>query len=466
MIESYGCERWIIMENKENKMGSTPLLPLIFSMSIPAMFSMLIQALYNVVDSVFVAQVAENALTAVSIAFPIQTLMIALGVGTGVGINSLVARRLGEKKKDDASKAVSHGFFLGVCSWIVFALFGIFGTRFFVGLYSNDAEIVAMATSYISIVTIFSFGSFIQINNEKSLQATGNMFYPMLFQLVGAITNIILDPILIFGLFGLPKMGVAGAAYATVIGQIIAMLFSMYIMLTKSHEVHVKLKGFRPDFKIIKEIYEVGIPSIIMQAIGSVLVMGLNGILSRFSDTAVAVLGVYYKLQSFVFMPVFGLNQGIMPIMGYNFGARNKERIFGALKIGISVALVIMCVGMFAFNLIPDLLLSIFKPSPELLAIGVPALKTISLCFPLAAISIIISTVFQAIGKGKNSLYISLFRQLIFLLPSAYVLANFGLDYVWYSFVIAEGAAFVVSIIMYRSVKVNVLNNLVSNSIK
>ena len=293
------------MENaKQNKMGTAPIFPLIVSMSLPAMFSMLIQAMYNIVDSIFVARVGDNALTAVSLAFPIQTLIIAVAVGTGVGLNSLISRRLGEQNYEAANSAASHGPFLGICSWLVFAVFGLFFSRTFFEAFTETAQVIEMGTQYISIVTIFSFGSFVQINFEKILQATGNMFYPMLFQLVGAVTNIILDPIFIFGYFGFPKMGVAGAAVATVAGQILAMVFSVYVAFRKNHAVTIQIKGFRPQKAVIQEIYAVGLPSIVMQSIGSVLVMGLNAILITFSEIAV--------LQA----PVLCLYAGVRPQPG------------------------------------------------------------------------------------------------------------------------------------------------------
>ena len=323
-------------QSQENKMGHAPMLKLIMSMSLPAMFSMLVQALYNVVDSVFVSQIStgDAELTAVSIAFPIQMLLIAFGVGTGIGLNSLVSRRLGEQDFKAANSAATHGILLGILNWVIFAVFGIAFSRLLMPLFTNNAAIAEMSINYLHIVTVFSFGVFIEINLEKTLQATGNMIFPMLFQLSGAIINIIFDPIFIFGWFGLPAMGVTGAAIATVMGQIISMIFAIVVVFTREHAVHITFKGFRLSWRTIKDIYAVGIPSIIMQSIGSLLIMGLNGILKGFSDTATAVLGVYYKLQSFVFMPVFGLTHGVLPIMGYNFGARNKKRLLDALKIG------------------------------------------------------------------------------------------------------------------------------------
>lgn len=447
---------------QKNKMGTTPIFKLIISMSLPAMFSMLVQSLYNIVDSVFVAQISQEALTALSLAFPIQSLMIAVAVGTGVGVNSLVSRRLGEGRRDEASSAATHGLVLAFMSWFVFALLGFFLTKPFFQSFSSNPTVISMGCDYVYIVTIFSFGIFIQIALEKTLQATGNMIYPMLFQLTGAITNIILDPIMIFGLLGFPELGVKGAAIATVIGQIFSMLLSLYVVFKKNHEVHITLKNFKFHGKTIKDIYEVGLPAIIMQSIMSVLVGGLNAILTTFSEAAVAVLGVYYKLQSFIFMPVFGLTQGVMPIMGYNYGARNKKRLIDTLKIGTVIAMIIMAVGTFLFILIPDQLLMIFKASAQMQQIGVPALRIISLCFIPAAMGILFSTLFQSIGNGIYSLIVSILRQLLVILPMAYFLSKIGLNFVWYAFPIAEVVSFVVSVLLFRRLYVKNIKDLES----
>ena len=439
-------------QSQENKMGHAPMLKLIMSMSLPAMFSMLVQALYNVVDSVFVSQIStgDAELTAVSIAFPIQMLLIAFGVGTGIGLNSLVSRRLGEQDFKAANSAATHGILLGILNWVIFAVFGIAFSRLLMPLFTNNAAIAEMSINYLHIVTVFSFGVFIEINLEKTLQATGNMIFPMLFQLSGAIINIIFDPIFIFGWFGLPAMGVTGAAIATVMGQIISMIFAIVVVFTREHAVHITFKGFRLSWRTIKDIYAVGIPSIIMQSIGSLLIMGLNGILKGFSDTATAVLGVYYKLQSFVFMPVFGLTHGVLPIMGYNFGSRNKKRLLDALKIGSIIAFGIMLAGTVLFWLIPGRLLQIFNASEEMLRIGIPALRIISLCFVFAALGIMFSTLFQAIGMGAKSLFISVLRQLVVILPVAWALSKVGLGYVWYAFPIAEVVSLTASIYIFK----------------
>ena len=339
-------------EIKQNKMGTAPMLPLIFSMALPAMFSMLVQALYNIVDSYFVAQVSEKALAAVSLAFPLQNLLIAFAVGTAVGVTSLISRRLGEGRQDEANSAATHGVVLAICTWVLFALYGAFFSTPFFELFETDQEIIRMGSSYISICCVFSFGIFVEVTLEKTLQATGNMIWPMIFQLIGAITNIILDPIMIFGLLGFPAMGVAGAAIATVTGQITAMVVASLVITFRDHDIHISFRNFRPNPKIIKDIYIVGVPSIVMQSIGTVMTMALNGILSSFSTAAYTVFGLYFKLQSFVFMPVFGLNQGLLPILGYNYGARNKRRMMSAFRCGCAIALTIMAVGMVLLQII------------------------------------------------------------------------------------------------------------------
>lgn len=445
---------------KENKMGTAPVLGLIASMSVPAMFSMLVQALYNVVDSFFVAQISESALTAVSLVFPIQNLMIAVGCGTAVGVNSLISRRLGEKRREEADSAATHAVLLGVVNWVIFAVFGIVCPQMFFELFHSTPAVTQMGIDYLSIVTVFSFGFFVEINMEKTLQATGNMIFPMIFQLTGAVTNIILDPIFIFGLLGAPRMEVAGAAIATVAGQILAMILAIFVMLFKEHEVEIKLKGFRVDWGTVKNIYSVGFPSIIMQSIGSVMTMGMNAILIAFNETAVALFGVYFKLQSFVFMPVFGLTQGIMPIIGYNFGARKKHRLIATIKYGCVIALIIMALGMVLFWAIPDKLLSIFNASAQMLEIGIPALRLISICFLPAALGIVFSTVFQAVGRGLYSMFISLLRQLIVILPAAYMLSKISLNAVWFSFPIAEVFSLAASIIIFLRLYHGALKNL------
>lgn len=424
------------------------------------MLSMLVQALYNVVDSYFVAKISENALTAVSLVFPVQALQIALAVGTGVGLNSLISRRLGENCRKEADSAATHGVLLGVLNWVVFAVLGALLSRPFLSLFTGVDEIVAMGAQYMSIVCTVSIGAFVEINIEKILQATGNMIYPMFGQLIGAVANIILDPIFIFGLAGAPKMGVAGAAVATVLGQILSMCFSLFIVFTKDHEVKIDFRGFRPDPGVIRNIYSVGFPAIVMQAIGSVMVVGMNAILIAFTSTAVAVFGIYFKLESFVFMPVFGLTQGLMPIIGYNFGARKRERLLKAVQVGGVAALCIMGAGTVLFWTATEPLLAIFEASPKMLEIGVPALRIISVCFLPAALGILFSTVFQAVGHGVSSLIVSALRQLVVLLPCAFLLARAGLEAVWYALPIAEFAALAVSVVIFLRLYRSTLKNL------
>lgn len=449
-----------MQQELENKMGTRPVSGLIFSMSFPAMLSMLVQALYNVVDSYFVAKISENALTAVSLVFPVQALQIALAVGTGVGLNSLISRRLGENCRKEADSAATHGVLLGVLNWVVFAVLGALLSRPFLSLFTGVDEIIAMGTQYMSIVCTVSIGAFVEINIEKILQATGNMIYPMFGQLIGAVANIILDPIFIFGLAGAPKMGVAGAAVATVLGQILSMCFSLFIVFTKDHEVKIDFRGFRPDPGVIRNIYSVGFPAIVMQAIGSVMVVGMNAILIAFTSTAVAVFGIYFKLESFVFMPVFGLTQGLMPIIGYNFGARKRERLLKAVQVGGVAALCIMGAGTVLFWTATEPLLAIFEASPKMLEIGVPALRIISVCFLPAALGILFSTVFQAVGHGVSSLIVSALRQLVVLLPCAFLLARAGLEAVWYALPIAEFAALAVSVVIFLRLYRSTLKNL------
>lgn len=434
---------------KENKMGTAPVFGLILSMSIPAMFSMTIQALYNVVDSVFVGQLGNEALTALSLAYPLQMLLIAVAVGTGVGINSLVSRRLGEKNYKEANDAATHGLILAVFSWFVFLIIGVFFTKPFFSIFTDNELVYNYGVQYTTVVLTASLFAFIEINIEKTLQSTGNMIFPMFFQLTGAITNIVLDPILIFGIGPFPRMEVLGAAVATVTGQAFSMIFSIIVLFAKEHHVTVSFKGFKLNKLTVKNIYAVGLPSIVMQSISSVLIFGMNAILVGFSDIAVSVLGVYYKLQSFVFMPVFGLNQGVMPIIGYNYGARNKTRLYSALKYGCFIAVVIMTLGTLAFWIFPEQLLSMFGNSSELIAVGTGAFRTISLCFIPAAIGIMFTTLFQATGKGIRSLFMSFLRQLVLILPIAYFLSNFGLDYVWWAFPIAEGGSLIAAILFF-----------------
>ena len=434
---------------QENKMGTMPIGKLVFNMSLPMMVSMMVQALYNIVDSIFVAKLSENALTAVSLAFPLQTLLIAVGTGTGVGMNALLSKSLGEKDFKKANKTATNAAFIYAVSYIVFLILGFTVVKPFyrsqVG--SADAEIMTMGVDYLSTVIIFSFGIFTQVFFERLLTSTGRTIFSMTSQLSGAVTNIILDPILIFGMFGAPKMGVTGAAVATVIGQCVAGLVAGTCNHKFNHEVRFQFKGFKPDFKIIGTIYAVGIPSIIMQSIGSVMTYCMNRILIEFSSTATAVFGVYFKLQSFFFMPVFGLNNGITPIIAYNYGARQRKRMVKTIKVSLVMAFCLTFIGFVLFESIPQALLGLFNASNDMLKIGVPALRTIGVHYLIAWFCIIVGTVFQALGKAVFSMVVSIMRQLVVLVPAAYLLAKFGgLHMVWWSFPIAEVMSFIVSL--------------------
>ncbi len=436
---------------QENKMGVMPINRLLITMSLPMVISMLVQALYNVVDSMFVAMIGEDALTAVSLAFPIQSLMIAVSTGTGVGINALLSRSLGEKNFKEANRAAENGVFLGILSYLAFALFGVFFSRIFFETQTNDAQIIQYGTEYLMICTIFSLGIFMQITFERLMQSTGRTIYNMITQGTGAVINIVLDPILIFGLLGFPKMGVAGAAAATVIGQTVSMLMSFYFNEKKNVEIKLKVRGFRPNAKTIRNIYAVGFPSIIMQSISSVMTFGVNKILLMFSSTAVSVFGVYFKLQSFIFMPIFGLNNGMVPIVAYNYGARNRKRIMDTVKLSTILAVGIMLVGVFIFEIFPEQLLKLFNASEQMLQIGVPALRIISLSFVFAGVSITVVSVFQALGNGIYSLIISIVRQLVIILPVAYLFAiTIGLGAVWFAFPISEIASIIMTLLMFR----------------
>ena len=423
------------MRPQENKMGVLPVNKLLVSMSVPIMLSMLVQALYNIVDSVFVSRLSENALNAVGLAFPVQNLMIAVATGTGVGINALLSKSLGEKKFERANLTASNGVFLGVCSAAVFALLGALFSRTFFLVQTDVAEIVDGGAAYIQVCTVCSFGLFIAISIERLLQATVRTVYSMITQMVGAVINIIFDPIFIFGL----GMGVVGAAWATVLGQVAGAALGVWFNARRNPEITLSFRRFRPSGDIIRRIYSVGIPSIIMASIGSVMTFGLNKILIGFTTTATAVFGVYFKLQSFVFMPVFGMNNGLVPIVAYNFGARKPERMVKAVRLGVIYATAIMAAGVALFQLIPHLLLGLFDASDYMLEIGVPALRIISFHFLLAGFGIVSSSFFQSLGHGVLSLIISLVRQLIVLLPAAWLLSLSGqLNMVWWAFPIAE----------------------------
>lgn len=439
---------------QENKMGVMPVKKLIVNMSVPMMISMLVQALYNVVDSVFVAMLSENALTAVTLAFPLQNLMIAVGAGTGVGVNAMLSRALGEKKYERSDKAANTAILLAIMSAIVFLILGLTITKPFINTQTTDPEIRQLGYTYLGIVMTIGIGVFMQVTLERLLQSTGRTNLSMISQLTGAIFNIIFDPILIFGLGPFPKMGVAGAAYATVCGQCVAACLGLYLNLRHNRELHFSLKKvLHPEAKIIGKIYAVGVPSILMMAIGSVMTYCMNMILKAFSSTAIAVFGAYFKLQSFFFMPVFGLNNGLIPVLAYNLGARKKSRIDEALKFALELAVCIMLCGTIVFEIFPTRLLSLFSPSKEMLRMGIPALRTIAIHFPIAACGIIMSSIFQAFSRSIYSLFVSLGRQLVILIPVAWLLAQTGnVNNVWWCYPIAEVVSFILSLIFFKKV--------------
>lgn len=448
-------------QTKENKMGVMPVNRLLVTMSLPMVISMLVQALYNVVDSIFVSKINENALTAVSLAFPIQSLMIAVAAGTCVGINAVLSRSLGEKDYEKVNKCACNGITLMILSYFIFLLVGIFGVASFYRSQTSDIEIVQFGTDYLTVVCCFSFGIFMQFTFEKILQSTGKTFYTMITQGVGAIVNLILDPIFIFGYFGMPKMGVKGAAAATVIGQIIAGFLALYFNYAKNEEVKIDRSGLKIEGAIVKQIYMIGIPSMIMQAIGSAMTYGMNLILISFSSTATAVFGVYFKLQSFVFMPIFGMNNGLVPILAYNFGAGKKDRFMKAMKLGIMYAVILMLIGLAIFQLIPERLLSLFEASETMVEIGVPALRTISVSYLFAGFCIICGTVFQALGSAIYSMFVSIARQLVVLLPAAYLLSLAGnVNYVWWAFPIAEIASLCMTIFFLFRINRNIISHI------
>lgn len=451
-------ERYWIMstEQTQNKMGTMPVRKLLISMSLPMMASMLVQALYNIVDSIFVSRVSEAALTAVSISFPIQNLMISLGVGIGVGVNALLSKSLGEGNQKHAQRIALQGIFIELICCLIFILIGFFAMDVFFCGQTNDAEIIALGKDYLSICCIFSVGLFAQLIFERLLQATGRTMLSMISQCTGAITNILCDPLLIFGVpaLGIPAMGVTGAAIATVFGQIVGGIVAIILNVRKNKELRFAVRGFRVEGKVCGSILYIGIPSAIMGSIGSFMTYGVNKILFAFGEigkTAAAVFGIYFKLQSFVFMPVFGLNNGMVPIVSFNYGARRADRILQAVRLSAIYAVSIMVVGMAVVQFIPGQLLLLFDASEHMLRIGVPALRIISLCFVFAGFSIVCSSVFQALGNSFFSMIMSITRQLAVLLPAAYVLAHtIGLEAVWYAFPIAEVFCLVIAVIMLR----------------
>lgn len=424
---------------QENKMGVMPVGKLLVNMALPMIISMLVQAFYNIVDSVYVSQVSESAVTALSLAFPVQNMQIGFAVGVGVGVNALLSQSLGRKDQESVNWAAGQGVFLALVATALFMLFGFFGVRPYYTMQSTVAETVEGGIAYTSICCIFTVGIFIQVLCERLLQATGRATQTMILQGTGAIINIILDPVFIHGWWGMPKMGVAGAAVATVIGQCTGAVLGIYLNLRHNPEVQLHVKFMKPNWKVIAPILEVGIPSVVMNGIGSVMNFGMNQILQGFNEVATGVFGIYYKLQSLFFMPLFGINNATISILAFNYGARKPKRIVHTLKLATAVAVCIMLVGLAVFQLFPQALLGIFNPTEEFLAIGVKALRILCLPFPVAAICIALGASFQALGKGSYSTIVSLCRQLIVLLPVAYLLSLTGdVNNVWWSFPIAE----------------------------
>ena len=441
-----------MVETKENKMGTMSEGKLLLSMSLPLMISMIIQALYNIVDSVFVAQFSQDALTGVTVAFPMQNLMIAVGSGTGVGISAFLSKSLGEKNRVLASKVAKTGLLLAGFSWIVFTVIGIFFARPFIASQTSSQAVVDYGSEYLMMCSVMSFGLFGQMTLERLLQSTGKTIYTMITQATGAIINIILDPIMIFGYFGCPAMGIKGAAIATVIGQAVGAGLGLFFNLKFNKELDFSFKGFRPDFSIIKRIYAVGIPSIVMMAISSIMTFAMNKLLDGFSTVATNVFGIYFRLQSFAVMPVVGLNNGMVPIISYNYGARRKDRIMKTMRYSIIFALSITITCMLIFQIFPEQLLMLFategQSNAALLEMGIPALRIISLNFIFAGFCIVSGSVFQALGNGFLSLIVSVARQLVVLVPAAYILAHFGgVNAVWWAFPIAECMSVVCSAI-------------------
>ena len=428
---------------QENKMGVMPINRLLLTMSGPMMISMLIQALYNVVDSMFVSYISEAALTAVSLAYPVQNLMIAVATGTGVGVNALLSRNLGEKNFAVANRTAGNAIFLGLVSSAVFMVLGIF-SRLYFAVQVTDPEIISLGHDYLFLIMLLSVGCFGQVMLSRLLQSTGKTFYSMVIQVVGAVLNIILDPLLIFGLGPFPALGVKGAAIATVISQLVGTAMGVWYNLKKNEEVTITREDLRPSGPIISRIYSVGVPSILLQTVASVLIFGLNQILVSFTETATAVYGVFFKLQGFAFLPIIGMNNGMVPIIAYNYGARKPDRIMQVIKLAMTYALCIMIVAVLVFQFLPDRLLGIFQASEDMLAIGIPALRTLSWSFLFGGVTIVLSSVFQALGRGIQSMLISIFRQLLIVLPLAFLLSRTGnLNLVWWAFPVSDVLALI-----------------------
>lgn len=432
-------------------MGVMPVGKLLFNMALPMIISMIVQALYNVVDSIYVSQVSESAVTALSLAFPVQNMQIGFGLGIAVGVNSLLSKSLGERNQEAANYAAGNGILLVVIATALFMLFGAFGARPYFEMQSTVAETVEGGVAYTSICCLFTLGCFTQLLGERLLQSSGRTVYTMISQSTGAIINIILDPIFIHGRFGVPAMGIAGAAVATVIGQWIAAAMVLYFNFRFNPEVQLGLKYLRPSLPALRPILAVGVPTLVMNSIGSVMNFGMNQIFQGFQETATGVFGIYYKLQSFFFMPLFGINNATISIVAYNYGARQPERMTKTLQKALVTGLCFMIFGLAVFQLMPELLLGMFNPSEEFMHMGVKALRIISIHFPIASIGIMLGASFQALGNGTYSTIVSLCRQLLVLLPVAYLLSLTGdVNAVWWSFPIAEVVSAAVTLLLYR----------------
>lgn len=452
-----------MQQERSKLLGEMPMARLIPKVSVPIMISMLVQALYNIVDSMFVAHYSQDALTAVSLAYPIQMLMIALSTGLGTGINSLISRKLGERRPEEARNAARNGLLMQAVGWLIFVVLGVFFARPLLNAFTPDATLQELGATYLTIVCTCSLGLFMSITLERMMQSTGNTIWSMTTQLAGAVVNIILDPIMIFGLFGLPAMGIAGAAWATVIGQCSGMALGLALNQRFNAELRLTLKGFRSSLSMMRRILSVGLPSTVMASIGSVLNVAMNALLIGYGNAAVSVLGVYFKLQSFVFMPVFGLSNGLVAIVGYNYGARNRSRVYSAIRVALCYACAIMLAGMLVFMLIPETLMGLFETEgvSELTTIGSAALRTISTSFLLAAVGITLSTVFQAVGKGMYSLLMSVCRQLVVLLPVAWLFSSLGgLNAIWWAFPVAELASMALCLLLFRQCNRTLLSRL------
>ena len=431
-------------------MAVLPVRRLLIRMSWPMMLSMLVQALYNLVDSIFVAQINEAGFLALSLAFPVQTLMIAIQAGLGVGINAMLSRRLGEGRRDQAEAVAAHGVVLYLLCWLLFLIFGLAGSRWFMTLYTDDPQVITYGVQYITIVTVLSVGSCMQFAGERVLQAIGNPIGPMLIQGVGAVVNLILDPIFIFGLLGFPRLEVAGAALATAIGQLVGMAIAI-CMVRRNRVITLRLKGFRPQREVVADILRIGLPAVVMETLFTIMTLGMNKILAVFTQTGVFIMGAFFKIQSFIYMPVFGLNNGLTPAVSFNYGARSRDRVDGLIRFALVITSVVMGVGMLIFLAIPDLLLACFDANETVMVDGVPALRILSLSFVTSGLSIVLSSAFQALEASSFSLTLSLLRQMIVLLPLSLLFGVlWGGQAIWWAFGVSEGACFLAALAFYR----------------